>query len=133
MRKFVYWTGMSDFLVALGAWGGALQVASAPEPQTGSFVPLVTLGAFLMMAAALLMWASANLQERAPVVFWQGLVRLSAVSAVIYAVPASLAENAEYVLILIDLPIGLTYLIGSVRVTGRSPADLLLCRTAASA
>lgn len=124
---------MSDFLVGLAAWGGALQVASATPPQTGSFVPLVTLGAFLMMAAALLMWASANLAERAPVVFWQGLVRLSAVIAVVYAVPAALAENAEYVLILIDLPIGLAYVIGSVRVTGCSPLTLLLCGTRATA
>ena len=129
MQKFVYWTGMSDFLVGLGAWAGALPIALAAEPQLGIFVPLVTLGAFLMMAAALLIWASENLPDRAPVVFWQGLVRLSAVSAVIYAVPASLAENWEYGLILIDGPIGLVYVFGAMRVTGRGPLALLRCRT----
>lgn len=127
LQKFVYWTGASDYLVGLATWGGALGVALA-EPDKGRFVPLVTLGTFLLMAAALLVWASKDLAARAPVVFWQGLVRLSAIAAVIYAVPHSLAETWEYVLLGIDGPIGLTYVIGSLRVTNKSFVDLLLCR-----
>jgi len=127
MQKFVYWTGMSDFLVGLGTWVGAVSIARAAEPQLGQFVPLITLGTFLMMAAALLMWASHDLQNRAPVVFWQGLVRLSAISAVIYAVPASLAETWEYSLLAIDGPIGLIYVIGIMRVTGSGPLAMLRC------
>lgn len=127
LRKFVFWTGASDYLVGLATWGGALGVALA-EPDKGRFVPLVTLGTFLLMAAALLVWASRDLEKRAPVVFWQGLVRLTAIAGVIYAVPHGLSEVWEYGLLGIDGPIGLTYVIGAMRVTKKSFVDLLLCR-----
>ena len=57
-EKFVYWTGASDYLVGFGTWAGAVGVAMAETPIKGQFVPLVTLGTFLLMAAALLVWAS---------------------------------------------------------------------------
>ncbi len=120
LKKFVWWTGASDFLVGAGTWVGAIGVALADVPVKGQFVPLVTLGTFLMMAAACLMWASHDIANRSPVVFWQGLVRLSAIAAVIYAVPHGLSETWEYALLAIDGPIGLTYVIGSMRATGSS-------------
>ena len=58
LQKFIWWTGLSDFLVGAGTWAGAVAIANAAEPVTGQFVPLITLGTFLMMAAALLMWSS---------------------------------------------------------------------------
>lgn len=128
LQKFVYWTGASDFLVGAGTLAGAIGVATAAEPVKGQFVPLMTLGMFLIMAAACLMWASSNMTERFPVVFWQGLVRLTAVSAVIYAVPNGLSETWEYALIFIDGIIGSVYVIGSMRVTGHSFLGCLMCR-----
>ena len=95
----------------------------------GQFVPLITLGTFLMMAAALLMWSSHDMTNRAPVFFWQGLVRLSAVLAVIYAVPNQLSETWEYWLLAIDGPIGLVYVIGAMKITGCSFVQLLGCKT----
>lgn len=133
LKKFVYWTGASDFLVGALTWLGAVGVAMADTPVKGQFVPLVTLGTFLLMAAACLMWASHDLVVRAPVVFWQGLVRLSAVCAVLYAVPHRLSEVWEYALLGIDGPIGLTYVIGSMRVTGKSFSALLRGETGAPA
>lgn len=127
LQKFVYWTGALDFLVGAATWGGALY-----DPQPGQFVALMTLGMFLMMAAACLMWASKDMQSRYPVMFWQGLVRLTAVSAVIYAVPQGLSESWEYSLVAFDGVIGLTYVIGSMKVTGQSFFDCLLCKTAAA-
>ena len=47
LQKFVYWTGALDFLVGFAAMGGAIA-----NPQPAQFVPVMTLGAFLMMAAA---------------------------------------------------------------------------------
>ena len=129
LQKFVYWTGASDFLVGFGTWAGALGIAAAAEPAKGQFVPLITLGTFLLMAAACLMWASHDMKGRAPVIFWQGLVRLSAIAAVIYAVPHQLSETWEYALLAIDGPIGLTYVIGAKRVTGCSFLQLLQCKT----
>ncbi|MDX1736072.1 MAG: hypothetical protein R3228_16975 [Halioglobus sp.] len=129
LQKFIWWTGLSDFLVGAGTWAGAIGVAMAPEPVPGQFVPLVTLGTFLMMAAALLMWSSHDMANRAPVFFWQGLVRLSAVAAVIWAVPNQLSESWEYWLLAIDGPIGLVYVFGALKVTGCSFGQLLACRT----
>ena len=64
LQKFVYWTGALDFLVGAATWYGALS-----NPQPGQLVALMTLGMFLMMAAALLMWASKDMANRAPVIF----------------------------------------------------------------
>jgi hypothetical protein len=128
LQKFVFWTGALDFLVGAATWAGALA-----DPQPGQFVALMTLGMFLMMAAACLMWASKDMQARYPIIFWQGLVRLTAVSAVIYAVPNGLSESWEYALVAFDGTIGLTYVVGSMRVTGLSLLDCLLCRDAPAA
>lgn len=123
LQKFVYWTGLLDFLVGAATWGAALA-----DPQPGQFVPLMTLGTFLMMAAACLMWASKDMVNRSPVIFWQGLVRLTAVSAVLYAVPNGLSESWEYSLVAFDGVIGLTYVIGMMKLTGLSLPGLLMCR-----
>ena len=125
LQRFVYITGALDLLVGAATWGGALY-----NPQPGQFVALMTLGMFLMMSAACLMWASKDMANRAPVIFWQGLVRLTAVSAVIYAVPVGLSQTWEYALVAFDGPIALTYVIGMMRVTGCSPFQLLQCKTA---
>lgn len=124
LRKFVYVTGALDYLVGAATWAGALI-----DPQPDQFVALMTLGTFLMMAAACLVWASKDMAARAPVIFWQGLVRLTAVAAVLYAVPAGLAEPWQYGLVAFDGVIGLVYVIGMTRVTKRDPLQLLLCRT----
>ncbi len=123
LQKFVYWTGASDFLVGAGAFAGAIGVAASDVPIKGQFIPLMTLGMFLMMAAACLMWASHDMANRAPIIFWQGLVRLTAVASVLYAVPNELAEQWEYVLVLIDGTIGTVYVLGMSKVTGRSFFD----------
>ncbi len=123
LKTFVYVTGALDFLVGAGSWAGALL-----NPQPGQFVALITLGTFLMMAAACLMWASKDIENRAPVIFWQGLVRLSAAGSVLYAVPAGLSENWEYALVAFDGPVGLVYVLGSMHVTGLSFVGMLACR-----
>jgi hypothetical protein len=127
LQKFVFWTGAFDFVVGAATWGGSLY-----DPQPGQFVALMTLGMFLMMAAACLMWASADMVNRYPVMFWQGLVRLTAVSAVIYAVPNGLSQSWEYALVAFDGTIGLTYILGSMRVTGQSFVSCLLCKSASA-
>jgi len=124
LQKFVYLTGALDFLVGAATWAGALA-----DPQPGQFVALMTLGTFLMMAAACLIWASKDMAARAPVIFWQGLVRLTAAGAVLYAVPAGLSEGWEYALVAFDGPVGLIYVIGMIRLTGGSFFELVLCRT----
>ena len=130
LQKFVYITGALDFLVGLGTWAGALYQMQMLAAMPGQFVALMTLGAFLMMAAACLMWASRDMVNRAPVIFWQGLVRLTAVCSVLYAVPAGLSQSWEYSLVAFDGTIGLVYVIGMMRVTGASFGSLLRCQVA---
>ena len=125
LQKFIFWTGALDFLVGLGAWAGAV-ANQAP----GQFVSLITLGTFLMMAAACLMWASQDIGNRYPVIFWQGLVRFSAAAAVVYAVPRGIAEPWEYSLVAFDGTISLVYIFGSIRVSGLSFFSCLMCRKA---
>ena len=78
LQKFVYWTGAFDFIVGLAVYAGAMS-----NPQPAQFVPLMTLGTFLLMAAACLMWASQDMVQRYPIIFWQGLVGITAVCAVV--------------------------------------------------
>ena len=58
-------------------------------------------------------------------------MRLSAIAAVIYAVPNQLAETWEYALLAIDGPIGLVYVVAAMKVTQCSFAQLLAGKTAA--
>ena len=128
LQKFVYWTGALDFLVGAAVWAGALA-----DPQPGQLVPLMTLGAFLMMAAACLMWASQDMRARYPVIFWQGLVRTTAVLSLLYAVPNGLSETWELSVAAFDGVVGLTYIIGSIKVSGLSFYGCLRCRPALAA
>lgn len=123
LQKFVYITGALDFPVGAAVWVGVLA-----DPQPQQLVALMSLGMFLMMAAACLMWASKDMVNRAPVIFWQGLVRLTAVAAVLYAVPHGLAQQWEYALVAFDGVIGVTYVLGMMHITGGSFLDCLLCK-----
>lgn len=124
LQKFVFITGALDYLVGAATWAGALY-----DPQPGQFVALMTLGTFLMMAAACLVWASKDMENRAPVIFWQGLVRITAAASVLYAVPHGLSQPWEYGLVAFDGTVGLIYVVGMMRVTGGSLFDMLQCKT----
>ncbi|MCB1700916.1 MAG: hypothetical protein KDI14_08770 [Halioglobus sp.] len=127
LQRFVYITGALDILVAVGLWASTLL-----DPKPMYFVPMMTLGTFLMMSAACLMWASKDMLNRAPVIFWQGLVRLTAVLALLYAVPSGMANQWEYTLVAFDGTIAIVYIFGMMRVTGGSLLDCLMCRTPAA-
>lgn len=125
LKKFVLITGALDIPIGLAAYASAFM-----NPQPGQFLSLIVLGTFLLMSAALLMWGSANMAQRAPVIFWQGLVRLSLVAAVIYAVPNNLATYHQYYVAAFDGTIGLTYVLGMMKVTGHSFGQLITCKSA---
>ena len=92
------------------------------------FVPLMVLGMFLFMAAACLMWASQELARRYPIVFWQGLVRLTASGAILYSFLAGFSEGTLLFLVIFDGVIGTAYILGSMRVANLSFMDCLLCK-----
>ena len=124
LRKFVWITGFLDVLIGLGVWTQPLM-----NPEEGTFVSLMALGAFLMFAGAALMWSSKDIGERVPVIFWQALVRLTAVISVLYAVPNGLATPYEYGVAAFDGVISLTYIFGTMKFTGASALKLFMGKT----
>ena len=124
--KFVFWTGASDFLVGGLTIYGAISVLVNENPQ--QFVPLMVLGMFLVMAAACLMWASRDLVRRYPIIFWQGLVRLTAAGSILLALASGIAEQSLYFLVAFDGIIGVTYVVGSMKVTKSSFLACVLCK-----
>ena len=124
-KKFVLITGALDFPIGL-----AVAVPAVLDPQPENFTALVTLGAFLCFASAVLMWSAQDLQTRAPIVVWPGLVRLIAVAGILYAVATGMAEMNQIAVGVFDGVVCAVYFVGCVRLTGVSPAQLLLGRTA---
>lgn len=124
LRKFILVTGALDIPIGIATIAAALLV----KPYDTHFGALVTCGAFLMFAGAALMWASADLQTRAPIAFWQGFVRLTAVGVILYMVPAGLAETWQYGVVAFDGLIALVYIVGTMQLTGAGFWALLFGR-----
>ena len=124
MKRFVFWTGGLDLLMGLAAVVSTLFAA-----PTASFHLVFVIGGFLMFCGAALMWASQDLANRGPVVFWQGLVRLMAVGGNLYAVQAGLADSSLYGATVLDAVIGPIYLIGITRLLGVAPHRVFLGKT----
>ena len=139
-RKFVYVTGFLDFFVGISTAAPAFIVG---DPQ--QLPSLLSLGAFLWFAAALLMWASKDLRTRGCVVVWQALVRLTAVFATLAAVQMGLAEimvdlyamdisaayGTLYGVCVFDGIVATVYLVGTTRIEGHTLLGLLAGRPAA--
>jgi hypothetical protein len=121
LRKFVLITGFLDIPIGLATWAAAIL-----EPQDTHFGALMTAGAFLIFAGAALMWSTQDMKVRAPIIFWQGFVRLTAVGAIIYMVPKGIADSWQYGICAFDGIIGLVYIIGMMKHTGASFFQLML-------
>ena len=125
LKKFVFITGALDIPIGLAAIAAAIF-----EPHDAHFGALMTVGAFLLFAGAALMWSTADLEVRAPIVFWQGFVRLTAVASILYMVPAGLAESWQYAVVVFDGVIAIVYIVGMMRLTGAGFWRLMLGRPA---
>ncbi len=121
LRKFVLITGALDIPIGLATIAAALI-----EPRDAHFGALMTCGAFLMFAGAALLWSTADLKTRAPIVFWQGFVRLTAVGSILYMVPAGLAESWQYGVVAFDGVIAAVYILGTMQLPGTSFFGLMM-------
>ncbi len=124
LKKFVFITGALDVPIGLAAIAAALF-----EPHDAHFGALMAVGAFLLFAGAALMWSTADLKVRAPIVFWQAFVRLTAVASILYMVPAGLAESWQYAVVVFDGVIAIVYIVGMLRLTGVGFWRLMLGRS----
>ena len=124
LRKFVLITGFLDIPIGFGTWAGAL----SESPDT-HFAALMTAGSFLIFAGAALMWSAQDLDVRAPIVFWQGFVRLTAVATILWMVPQGLADSWQYGVVAFDGLIALVYIFGMMKHTGTSFFKLMIGKT----
>ena len=124
LRKFVLITGFLDIPIGFATWAAAIL-----EPQDTHFGALMTCGAFLIFAGAALMWSAQDLNARAPIVLWQGFVRLTACASIIYMVPKGIAESWQYGIVAFDGIIALVYIIGTIKHSGASFMQLMLGKT----
>lgn len=124
LRKFVLITGFLDIPIGLATWAAAIL-----EPQDVHFGALMTAGAFLIFAGAALMWSTQDMKVRAPIIFWQGFVRVTAVAAILYMVPKGIAESWQYGICVFDGTIALVYIVGMMKHTGASFFGLMIGKT----
>lgn len=124
LRKFVLITGFLDIPFGLATWAAAIL-----EAQDAHFGALMSVGAFLIFAGAALVWSAQDMSVRAPIIFWQGFVRLTAVVSILYMVPKGLAESWQYGIVAFDGIIALVYIIGMMKHTGAPFSRLLLGKT----
>ena len=128
LSKFVFWTGASDFVVGGLTFYSATQILKEGSEAYQQFISLMVLGMFLIMAASCLMWASRELILRYPIVFWQGLVRLTAAGAILFSYLAGLTGQWLFFLVIFDGAIGTTYVLGSMRTSNLSFFGCMLCK-----
>ena len=123
-KKFVQITALFNFPIALG-----IMVPEILSPQADTFTVTVALGAFLMFAGAALLWSASDIENRAPIVVWSGLVRLVGFMAVAYAASLGMAPKSFVVIAGMDLLAVFVYIFGSMKATGLSFKSLFLGRT----
>ncbi|WP_166422174.1 hypothetical protein [Paraglaciecola sp. 20A4] len=70
-----------------------------------------------MFMGAALLWAISDLKARAPIIVWNGLVRMVGFITVAYAVSLGLAPMIFVIISVMDLITALVYIIGSMRVS----------------
>lgn len=118
---FVLVTGVLDLLLGLVVAFPALR-----NPGPNNYLNPIMIGAFLVFCGAALMWSSQNVRDRGPIIFWQGLVRVAAVIAILVGVNFGWVEQKNLAAAVMDGIIGPTYLIGVCRVLRRSPLEVVL-------
>ena len=127
MKKFVFWTGIYDIVMA-----GTI---SCPWVAKMLGVPLPESYFWLWFAAALVIYlgvvlviSSRNMKARAPVIYWEGILRL--VGFVLMAGFGIFGGLGLAVTLLgvVDLIIGLVYLFGLPKALKTPAMNILLDR-----
>ncbi|WP_041390221.1 hypothetical protein [Sphingobium chlorophenolicum] len=123
-KMFVKWTGMANLL------GGGVLVALSRAPlikMVASGPGFWVLAGFLSFSGAVLVWASSDPLERAPVIFWEGVLRLWAALSFTLMPDWPLAK----VVVLGDGSIGSIYILGLLLVM-RVSLKTAICGQASS-
>jgi hypothetical protein len=127
MKQFVFWTGMYNILLAISSLIPAVAKGlglAAPDSRFYVWLP----GILIIYLGVMLILASRDLEARASLVFWEGILRVGGfVVALRYGFFGEFGASLGMVGV-IDLIVGLVYIIGLPRVLNRSMVALLLDR-----
>jgi len=127
VKKFVFWTGIYDLLVGIGFFFPSLAPllgVQQPESLFFSWSPAL-LTTFLGVMLILCSW---NLTARGTLVYWEGILRLVGFLMLGYFGFIGGLGLAIGVMAVIDLVIGVVYLVGLPKALKVSHLDLLLDR-----
>jgi len=111
-KKFVQITALFNFPIALG-----MIISALIAPQADTLIITVVLGISFMFMGAALLWAISDIKARAPIIVWNGLVRMVGFITVAYAVALGLAPMVFVIISVMDLITAFVYIIGSMRVS----------------
>lgn len=129
MPRFVFWTGVYNIVLGSGflipGFAGLLGL-QLPESNVWLWLPAV----LVIYLRLLLVLSSRNLETRGTLVYWEGVLRV-----VVGLMLGGFGFWTDLGIIagligLVDLFIGLGYLIGLPRELNRPPSSLLLDRVA---
>lgn len=129
MRKFVFWTGIYNIVVGISfLFPKLVRLLGVKLPESNFWVWIVA--AAVIYLGIVLVLCSRNLAARASLVCWEGLLRIVA-----FFLCAGFGFLGGLGIVLgvlgvIDLLIGLGYLLGLPKALTTTVADLLLDRVA---
>jgi hypothetical protein len=125
MKKFVFWTGIYNLLLGLGfLFPTLVRFLRVPVPESRVWVQLPA--TIVIYLGILLILCSRRLQSRASIVCWEGILRIIVFFMLVgYGFFGGLGISMALVGI-VDLIIGLIYVIGLSRSLGVNSAHLLM-------
>ncbi len=124
MRKFVFWTGAYNIVLGLGFLCPPLiNFLQVPAPDSGVWVRLPA--TMVIYLGILLIICSRDLRVRASIVYWEGILRILIFFLLAgYGFFGGLGIAMAFVGI-VDLIIGLGYVIGLPRALNTTASQLL--------
>ena len=127
MKNFVFLTGILNIILGvLFAVPGVVDLAGVKPPENPFWLMFPAI--FLFFLGFILIYSSRDLENRATIVFWDGLSRVAAFLGVSWF---GLFAGMGVVIVLAasaDLVIAMVYFIGLPRVLDRSFTSILLDR-----
>ena len=129
MSKFVFWTGVYNIIAGISfLFPGIVSLLGIKLPESNFWVWVVA-SAVIYLGIALVL-CSRNLAARASLVYWEGILRVACFflfSGFGFFGDLGILSG---VLGIVDLLIGLVYLIGLPKTLNTTAANLLLDRVA---
>lgn len=126
MKRFVFWTGMISVLAGASLQSPTIAAQMMPTERPGML--LHVFGLMAIFLGTMLILCSRDLLHRAPLVMWEGVLRLGGFTVMTgYGLwggggPSMVLSGV------FDLVIGIVYLTALPRHVGRSAINLLLDR-----